>query len=202
MNSTVNPEIRHCKESDLPKLQTGIPSGSHQKRFDKQLAGTAEYLIAWVNDKPAGFFLLDYQGQQYLPGIPEIRDGEVTGRLRSRGIGSALIHECEKRAKLHGSNKVSMLVARDNPRARQLYKKLGYRDSGIQDVATEYDDTNAADETNHSLNQLKVRSRITKQMVINAINDPDKVIESYRGRKLYQKAFEADTLEVVARHRG
>jgi Domain of unknown function (DUF4258) len=53
--------------------------------------------------------------------------------------------------------------------------------------------------SNHSLDQLKVRSRITKQMVIDAVSDPDKALESYRDRKLYQKAFETDTLEVVTR---
>lgn len=120
MKSLLNPEIRTCKESELAILQSSIPSGSHKKRFDKQLAGNAEYLIAWVNDELVGFFLMDYQGQQYLPGIPEIRDGEVAGEYRSHGIGTALIHECEKRAKLHGSDKVTMLVAHDNPRALQL----------------------------------------------------------------------------------
>jgi len=57
-------EVCRCEEFDLAKLQSAIPSASHQKRFNKQLAGTAEYLIARVNNVPAGFFSLDYQGQQ------------------------------------------------------------------------------------------------------------------------------------------
>jgi ribosomal protein S18 acetylase RimI-like enzyme len=143
------PIIRLCKQSDLSKLQATLPSGSHQKRLNKQLQGTAEYLIAWVDDKPAGFFLLDWQGQQYLPGVPEISGGEVRADLRSRGIGTALIGECERRAKQHGAKQVCLLVAHDNPNARQLYERLGYRDSGLKDVVAEYDDTNAAGETRH-----------------------------------------------------
>lgn len=149
MDAKLKPIIRVCSAADLTKLRASIPSGSHQKRFNKQLAGTAEYLIAWVNDEPAGFFLLDFQGQQYLPDAPEISGGEVKTSLRSHGIGAALIKACEERARLHGSKRVCLLVAHDNPNARRLYERLGYRDSGIKDVATEYDDTNTAGETRH-----------------------------------------------------
>lgn len=149
MDAKLKPAIRLCEAADVAKLQATIPSGSHQKRFNKQLAGTAEYLIAWVNDEPAGFFLLDFQGQQYLPGVPEISGGEVKTSLRSNGIGAALIKACEERARLHGSKHVCLLVAHDNPNARRLYERLGYRDSGVKNVVAEYDDTNAAGETRH-----------------------------------------------------
>jgi ribosomal protein S18 acetylase RimI-like enzyme len=148
MDAILQPIVRRCEESDLPKLQATLPSG-HQKRFAKQQAGTAEYLIAWVNNQPAGFFLLDWLGQQYLPGVPEISGGEVRADLRSHGIGAALIKACEQRAKQHGAKQICLLVAHDNPNARRLYEHLGYQDSGIEDVVAEYDDTNAAGVTKH-----------------------------------------------------
>lgn len=141
--------IRKCTAADLVKLKASIYSASHQKRFDKQLAGEAEYLVAWVGHEAVGFFLLDWHGQQYLPGVPEISGGEVRADLRSQGIGTALLKRCESLAKKRGSKQICLLVAHDNPRARRLYESLGYRDSGIPDVVTEYDDTNLAGETRH-----------------------------------------------------
>jgi hypothetical protein len=51
--------------------------------------------------------------------------------------------------------------------------------------------------SNHAMDQLKVRSRITKQMVVNTVTVPDEVEDSFKNRKLYRKKFETDTLEVV-----
>lgn len=50
----------------------------------------------------------------------------------------------------------------------------------------------------HALDQLKVRSRITKRMVLDAVKDPGKVTQSYRNRMLYQKSYNAETLEIAA----
>jgi hypothetical protein len=50
----------------------------------------------------------------------------------------------------------------------------------------------------HSVDQLKVRSRITRSMVLDAINKPDKVLRSYRGRQLYRKKIGEEFLEIVA----
>lgn len=36
-------------------------------------------------------------------------------------------------------------------------------------------------------------------MVVEAVSSPDQVVASYRGRLLYRKALEADTLEVVVK---
>ena len=52
--------------------------------------------------------------------------------------------------------------------------------------------------SNHALDQLKVRSRITRRMVLDAVQHPDNVIESYRDRRVYQKVYGKETLEIVA----
>ena len=50
----------------------------------------------------------------------------------------------------------------------------------------------------HAQDQLKQRGRITKNMVLETIKQPDRVKSSYRQRELYQKYFGEDLLEVVA----
>jgi len=49
----------------------------------------------------------------------------------------------------------------------------------------------------HSLDQLKVRSRITKAMVLDALQNPDEVLTSYRDRQLHRKHYGKGLLEVV-----
>lgn len=51
--------------------------------------------------------------------------------------------------------------------------------------------------SDHALGQLKVRPVISKKMVIETINHPDKLIPSFKSRKLYQKSYNKQTLEVV-----
>ena len=50
----------------------------------------------------------------------------------------------------------------------------------------------------HSLDQLKERSSITKSMVLETLSRPDKTAQSYRGRELHQKQYGKLLLEVVA----
>jgi hypothetical protein len=50
----------------------------------------------------------------------------------------------------------------------------------------------------HALEQLKVRSRITKAMVLNTLRNSDEVLQSYRGREIYTKKYGNGFLEVVA----
>ena len=52
--------------------------------------------------------------------------------------------------------------------------------------------------SNHALDQLEVRSRITRRMVLEAVQNPDNVIESHRDRRVYQKSYGKETLEIVA----
>lgn len=53
--------------------------------------------------------------------------------------------------------------------------------------------------SSHALDQFKHRPRITKHMVLEAVSSPDHIVELYRGRRLYQKIIEVDTLEVAVK---
>lgn len=50
--------------------------------------------------------------------------------LQGLGIGSALIGALERRVADSGRPRVRILVEQDNPRARVLYLRLGYREAG------------------------------------------------------------------------
>ena len=49
----------------------------------------------------------------------------------------------------------------------------------------------------HALDQLKERSRITWEMVVGTIENPNETLESYKGRKLFRRTFQNEVLEVV-----
>lgn len=49
----------------------------------------------------------------------------------------------------------------------------------------------------HSLERLKLRTTITKDMVLWAVVAPDAVKPSFRSRLLYQKRYGSSVLEVV-----
>jgi hypothetical protein len=50
----------------------------------------------------------------------------------------------------------------------------------------------------HSLDQLKIRSSITKSMVLETLHSSDEVSQSYRGRELFRKQYGKEFLEIVA----
>jgi ribosomal protein S18 acetylase RimI-like enzyme len=50
--------------------------------------------------------------------------------MRSRGIGTALIAEAERRAAARGFSRIGLGVADDNPRAAALYLRLGFEETG------------------------------------------------------------------------
>jgi hypothetical protein len=52
--------------------------------------------------------------------------------------------------------------------------------------------------SDHALKQLKVRSRVTKAMVLSTLRNPDEILQSYRGRQLYRKRYKEELLEIVA----
>ena len=49
----------------------------------------------------------------------------------------------------------------------------------------------------HALDQIKERQRITREMVVEAIENSGEVLESYKGRKLFRRTYSNEVLEVV-----
>src|SRR5579863_9970020 len=125
--------FRPAEPADLPKLEWH-GEYSHFRRvfrntFEEQRAGRRLMLLADVNGYPIGqiFIQLEsaddwWQGgkRAYLYSL------RVMDVFRGQGIGTALIREAERLLSDRDYDSISIAVAKDNPRARQLYERLGY----------------------------------------------------------------------------
>jgi GNAT superfamily N-acetyltransferase len=131
-------EITVCGAADVALLDQYIGSpgavSSHARRFARQGTGGSAYLVAWLDGRPVGHAEVIWGGcaapevRAALPGCPEINGLAVwPPRLRSRGIGGALIRRAEELARKRGRTVLGLGVAADNPRAADLYARLGYR---------------------------------------------------------------------------
>lgn len=68
-----------------------------------------------------------YLDKEAEPGDYYIDTISVSPKYQGYGIGTALIKAAEKAAQRNGYRRVSLNVAHDNPTAKILYTKLGYR---------------------------------------------------------------------------
>ncbi|NGO72425.1 GNAT family N-acetyltransferase [Streptomyces boncukensis] len=132
--------ISECREEDVGLLDKHMPSPGadsfHQRRYARQCAGAGTYLVAWRDDLPVGSCEVRWDGcaapevQAVHAGCPEVNGlGVWPETLRSQGIGTGLIREAERLATARGCRSIGLGVERNNPRARALYRRLGYRPS-------------------------------------------------------------------------
>ena len=85
--------------------------------------GTAWYRLFSAEEPGFGFIAVD---------VPELGIG-VVAEARGRGIGSALLDALLALAREHGFRALSLAVDRQNPAARRLYERKGFRDAGISE---------------------------------------------------------------------
>jgi ribosomal protein S18 acetylase RimI-like enzyme len=142
-------EVRALAASEVGRLEREEPPGRGFARamWAAQEAGGSTLLVAWDGDRPVGSGQLDLRGD-----VPELLNLGVDEAERGRGIGTAIVRAAEERV---GSGRLTVRVALDNPRARALYERLGYRgtgelttttyayvdDAGVTRQATETDET-------------------------------------------------------------
>ncbi|SRR6266487_277905 len=132
--------IAECQQADLRALEAAIPSGPsrfHERRFARQAQGLSTYLISWLDELPVGHAEILWNGcaaaevHEQFPRCPELNAlGVWPERLRSHGIGTALIAEAERLAAGRGFRQLGLGVADDNPRAAALYLRLGFHETG------------------------------------------------------------------------
>jgi ribosomal protein S18 acetylase RimI-like enzyme len=147
-------EVRALAASEVGRLERDEPPGRGFARamWEAQEAGGSVLLVAWDGDRHLGAGQLDLRGE-----VPELRNLHVDGAARGQGVGTALIRAAERLVGVGGRLRVG--VGLDNPRARALYERLGYRgtgeitttsysyvdDEGAARKATETDETLARD---------------------------------------------------------
>ena len=106
------------------------------RTFEQALAKVndpaAEVYVAVRDGAPVGFLILQVRG----PFVGYIQTVAVAPDVRGKGVGTALITFAEERCFREFAN-VFMCVSSFNPRARELYERLGYATIGeIPDFVT------------------------------------------------------------------
>ncbi len=132
--------IEVAQVTDMERLERWTPSGAtqiHARRIERQVQGLGTYLIAWAEHAPVGSAEIRWDGcaaedvRQRFPTCPELNGLQVwPSTERGKGFGTALVSRAEDLARERGFHELGMGVNDDNPRASELYRRLGYADAG------------------------------------------------------------------------
>jgi ribosomal protein S18 acetylase RimI-like enzyme len=134
--------IRECREDDLAWFWR-LGSTSHlqhcHREFARAQSGETLILVAVdENDAPIGKLHIDFV-QRASEQAATIGSAAVLDSIQSRGIGTALIHAAEARIQERGLHAAEVGVDDENPRARRLYERLGYREFARETFTYEVD---------------------------------------------------------------
>lgn len=128
--------IRHLRKSDLPALEWG-GEYTHFRELYKNSFKNAEMgrSVLWVVE----IRRIGVVGQLFVQlqsGRKELADGKerayiygfrIQPEYREKGIGTRMMKVAEQDIYSRGFSKITLNVSRDNPDARRLYERLGYR---------------------------------------------------------------------------
>lgn len=124
-------EIRACTADDLPSLEWHglFASERHviREAYERQARGQGLMLLAVAGGFPAGQAWIDFAARPGERGVAVIWAVRVYPSLRGAGIGTRLMAAAEEAIRGRGFRVAELGVEKDNPRARTLYERLGYR---------------------------------------------------------------------------
>jgi ribosomal protein S18 acetylase RimI-like enzyme len=133
--------LRIATADDLPKLewygQYRHFRSLFRRTFYEQQLGNRLMLLADANNFPIGhiFIQLNNTHPDEEPNRAYYYSFRVMEMFRGQGIGTSLLQEAEGLTLANGIQRATIAAARDNPGARRLYERLGYRVYG-QDAGT------------------------------------------------------------------
>jgi GNAT superfamily N-acetyltransferase len=142
--------IRVAEGGDLPALAGVFGSPAYfEDRLDRQARDLGELYVSLVDGEPVGHVFL-WRDEPYVERVraenawtPTLTRLEVTPARRGHGLGTALVAAVEQRAVELGYLRIDLGVALDNPDARRLYERLGYREwphGTVEDTWTDPDE--------------------------------------------------------------
>lgn len=128
-------EIRPVRQADLPALEWGGRSTSlraaYLRAFEEAEAGQRVLLAAVCQSILVGqvFVQLHSSEQQFADGATRgyIYALRVRPEWRNRGLGTRLIDAAESELIRRGFRTAVIAAGKENPDARRLYERLGYR---------------------------------------------------------------------------
>lgn len=125
--------VRFMRESDCALLEWhgGIDLRSwYRQQWNAHQAQEIRVLVADWNDFPVGQIAIHWRGKPTHPHIPDLQSLRVLGAFGRMSIGSRLLECAERVVAERGFNQITLAVGTQNPRARALYERLGYRAIG------------------------------------------------------------------------
>lgn len=143
---TIDITFRLAQEDDLQKLEW-LGEFVHfrrvfQQTYQDQLLGHRLMLIADLNNYPIGqiFILLKSNGGWSDSDYGYLYSLRVMTPFQGLGIGTHLILQAEALIQERELEFSTIAVAKDNPRARKLYERLGYKVYSSDDGRWSYQD--------------------------------------------------------------
>jgi ribosomal protein S18 acetylase RimI-like enzyme len=124
--------IRQAGEHDLIGLLSVKPDARlHWERLACQARGEAAYLVAGNALHPIlGYVLLKWCDDHHRAPSPILQDLLVRPDFRSLGVGTGLLRHAETLCCARGLTQIDLRVhPTNNPRAKMLYERLGYRET-------------------------------------------------------------------------
>ena len=127
LDITARVVVRPACAEDLPKLEW-FGAYTHFRELYRRTwrdhqAGRRLMVVADLGGFPIGQVWLDVTPNDYAY-LYALR---VMEPFRGLGIGTRLIESVEALARSHGFRQIHLAVEKSNPRARQLYERLGFR---------------------------------------------------------------------------
>lgn len=135
------PVIKQLAQKEIAILDAHLDverlAGRHHDRFTQQQDGRLTYLMAWLDEIPIGHTMVRWEGTmdafiaERISGCAHVEDLFVMPEFRSHGFGTQILRHGERLPIERGFGQIGLAVGIDNPRARTLYERLGYVDTGF-----------------------------------------------------------------------
>lgn len=127
---TLEVTIRECVRDDLPGLEWDGIFSHHREiihdAFARQERGENVMLVAVANGSPVGQAWIDL-AVRADEGVGLLWAVRVHPLLQGLGLGARLLQAAERALAERGVGFAEIGVEKDNPRARALYERVGYR---------------------------------------------------------------------------
>jgi ribosomal protein S18 acetylase RimI-like enzyme len=117
------------------------PPATFDEHFIADACARGLILGASIDGRVAGVALLQWSDELWWPdrardGAAYIHKLAVARAAAGRGVADALVHECERRARARGIGTVRLDTARDRPKLRALYERLGFVPIDVRTVGS------------------------------------------------------------------